>query len=176
MDPQLAKLDPKVAETFNRVMNTPVPPPSVKPLVQTPPSGMPTVAAPASPDAPVSPSLGGSQGGPPPSAAPPPPIVPPAPVQPQPEMPAEQTPSANPTETNPVGETTQPEPQSEPPKVVVVSSQETQVNSANSQVFSSKKKAGKVSPVIVVLGMTVFFLVYTLIWVKVFNIKLPFLP
>ncbi len=167
MDPQLAKLDPKLQETFNRVMNTPVPPPSVKPLVQTPPSGMPTVAAPASPD--------GSQGGPP-SAATPPPIVPPTPVQPQPEMPAEQTPNVNPAETNPTDETTQPEPQSEPQKVVVVPQQTAQIDSANSQVFSSKKKAGKVSPVIVVLGMTVFFLVYTLIWVKVFNIKLPFLP
>jgi len=38
------------------------------------------------------------------------------------------------------------------------------------------KKRSSVSPVIIVLGIIVFLLVYTLFWIKFFNIKVPFLP
>lgn len=50
------------------------------------------------------------------------------------------------------------------------------VPSSNSQIFSTKKKGGKISPAIIMLAAVVFFLVYTLVWLKIFNVKLPFLP
>lgn len=123
---QLSGLDPKVQETYHRVMSTPVPaaPPPAQP-VQTAPPAQPT--------------------------APPPVAPPPA----QAEAPAPQqiyTPSTAVSEPSPT------------------------VNVTNSQVFSSKKKAGHISPVVMIMGIAVFFVVYALVWVKIFNARLPFLP
>lgn len=153
MDPQLSKLDPKVAETFNRVMSIPIP---VKPLVQTAPSGMPNIPAPAVVPQPI--------------ATPPHPTAAPVPV-----APSIATPVSNPAPIQ--AQHSQPEATHMQPteqKVVVIPPN--QVDDKNSQIYSSKKKAGKVSPVILGLGVFVFFVVYTLVWVKVFNLSLPFLP
>lgn len=131
MDKQLSGLDPKLAETFNRVMSTPIPTPA--------PISTPIVIP-----APIQPSA----------------TINPIPIQAQQIMPVQPAPGP---ETE-VTTTTQPQ---QAPVVI---------NTTNSQVFSSKKKAGKVSPVILGLGGFVFLLVYTLIWVKVFGATIPFLP
>lgn len=37
------------------------------------------------------------------------------------------------------------------------------------------KKKTKILPILIILGVIMFFAVYTLVWIKVFNFKLPFL-
>lgn len=43
-------------------------------------------------------------------------------------------------------------------------------------VASKQKKKSQLSPVVIVLAAVVFIVVYTLVWVKIFNVQLPFLP
>lgn len=65
----------------------------------------------------------------------------------------------------------------EPMHATVPLSTTTPVHAPISQIHgfvAPKKKAG-ISPVILIVGGVVFVIVYTLIWVKVFNIPLPFL-
>ena len=129
---QLSGLDPKVQETYHRVMSTPTQP--AQP-VQTSPPAQPTAPPPAAPPAGQSP-LGSA-----------PPAQAEAPVPQQIYTPSTAV--------------------SEPPPTL---------NVTNSQVFSSKKKAGHISPVVMIMGIAVFFVVYALVWVKIFNARLPFLP
>lgn len=44
------------------------------------------------------------------------------------------------------------------------------------KVTEPKKAKGGISPVILIVGGIVFFAVYTLLWVTVFKIPIPFLP
>lgn len=39
-----------------------------------------------------------------------------------------------------------------------------------------KAKSGGISPTIIFLGLFVFFVVYSLFWLKFFNVSIPFLP
>jgi hypothetical protein len=39
----------------------------------------------------------------------------------------------------------------------------------------TEKKKGKVSPLIIALGLIVFLLIYTLVWIKYFGVPVPFL-
>lgn len=43
------------------------------------------------------------------------------------------------------------------------------------QVVANKKKEG-LSPILVGVAVILFFAAYTVIWIKVFNLKVPFLP
>jgi hypothetical protein len=43
------------------------------------------------------------------------------------------------------------------------------------QGFSAEKKKMKVSPVILVIGGIVFLIVYSIIWIKVFNLQVPYI-
>ena len=43
------------------------------------------------------------------------------------------------------------------------------------QVVVNKKKEG-LSPILVGVAVILFFAAYTIIWVKVFNLKIPFIP
>ncbi|MEX2007417.1 MAG: hypothetical protein WD992_01475 [Candidatus Levyibacteriota bacterium] len=132
MDKQLAGLDPKIQETYQRVMNTPTPVP-------------PATTAPSPAANPI-----------------------PAAEQPQVFTPQQATPAPPPVESANDGKKED---------VVTIQAPETStVNATNSQVFSSKKRAGKLSPIIMIMGIAVFFAVYTLVWVKVLGATLPFLP
>lgn len=44
-----------------------------------------------------------------------------------------------------------------------------------SQVVASKKREG-ISPILIAIAVILFFTVYSIIWIKVFNLKVPFLP
>ncbi len=162
---QLSGLDPKLQETFHRVMNTPTQPivggqsSTVIPAATANPLG--TIQPPLPAPLPPLTSLGTI----------PSPAIAPAPiVSPQPainQQPVQPTPFVAPTPT------ATPEKQ----EVIVISTEQPQqLNPTNSQVFSSRKKAGKISPVIMVLGGVIFFVVYALVWMKVFNAQIPFLP
>lgn len=37
------------------------------------------------------------------------------------------------------------------------------------------QKKGKISPILIIAGIVIFFVIYTVIWVKIFNIPIPFL-
>jgi len=139
MDKQLASLDPKVQETYHRVMSTPTQ--SVKPVQATP--QVPPVASP-------------------------PPAVPQAPTTPT--QPTQQAPEQ--VFTPQVAT----EARKEESVNVQVPTPPPTINETNSQVFNSRKKPGQISPVIMIMGVMVFFAVYTLVWVKIFNARLPFLP
>ncbi len=186
---QLSGLDPKLQETFHRVMNTPTQPvrqtPSVNSVGTSPlggasqnstvipaaPNTLGTVQVPPSAPLPPLAPLGTN---PPPIIAPPTVIVPPQPMimNQTPAQPSFQPSVPSTPFVPPVAVAT-------PPKdeVIVISSEQPkqQVNTANSQVFTSKKKATRVSPVIIILGAAVFFVAYTLIWIRVFNSQIPFL-
>ncbi|MCL5432792.1 MAG: hypothetical protein M1524_01605 [Patescibacteria group bacterium] len=71
------------------------------------------------------------------------------------------------------------------PQVSNVSSapQTTMVNSPSSTSASStfvskpgNAKSGGFSPVLIIFGLLIFFVVYALFWVKFFGISIPFLP
>ncbi len=46
--------------------------------------------------------------------------------------------------------------------------------SPQTHVVSPKKRG--VSPILIVLTAIIFFLVYAFVWIKIFNLKIPFLP
>lgn len=140
MDKQLSGFDPKVQETYKRVMGTPVPSATTQTSTPNP-----------------SPSIQPVQNTTQPTPA--------ATVQPTALTATMQN------VTTPAPEVVKKE------EVVTVQVPETPIVSVtNSQVFSSSKKAKKVSPIIVVLGIVVFFIVYTLVWVKILGAQIPFLP
>lgn len=58
-----------------------------------------------------------------------------------------------------------------PAPVVSTPVQETPQN----QVVANKKREG-LSPILVGVAVILFFAAYTIIWIKVFNLKVPFLP
>ena len=43
------------------------------------------------------------------------------------------------------------------------------------QVVTAKNR-GKLSPILIAVAVILFLIIYTLVWVKVFNLKIPFLP
>ncbi|MBI2195496.1 MAG: hypothetical protein HYU48_00415 [Candidatus Levybacteria bacterium] len=141
MDNQLAGLNPKLQETYNRVMNTPIQGvPPTQTTSQEQQSSAPLPPPPAQAASPA-PSEGQSQV-----------FTPQQPASQTVEVPAKEE------------------------IVTVQAPQEPIVDASNSQVFSSKKKAGQISPIVMVVGIVVFLAVYTLVWVKIFGASLPFLP
>lgn len=125
MDPKNpTDLDPKLKETYERVMGTVIP----NPPAQTPSDG---AQAPQSKPTsePIAPNLAAQTN--------------PAPIE------------SVPSETF--------QPTFVPPPAV----------SAQTQVFSTTKKS-KISPFILVLGAIAFFIIYLIIWVKVFGLHFLF--
>ncbi len=119
----------------------------------------------STPVPPVSPA-----GGPPPASSTPDPIptpmpsMPPAPEAPVP--PPAQTTPAPVMETPPTTEMHSAIPMPVAPKPI----------SAAIVGGAGKKKGGGIFPVILVLGGIIFLAVYTVFWIKFFNLKVPFLP
>ncbi len=159
MDPKQStapsgQLDPKLKEAYERVMGL-APNTSVQ---KTPATAQPAPT-------PI-------QSGPTTPAAPPPPqpvAAPPQPVQTQStvsSMPTMQTATA--PEKDVDGNITTPgQAKTEPLHVTT---------SVHGFVAGKQKKSGGLSPVVIVLAAIVFIVVYTLVWVKIFNVQLPFLP
>lgn len=147
MDPQkLAQLDPKLREAYQRVMGTPIPP-------------MPTPQ-------------------PKPEPAQPPVSEPhPAPSIPKPIAEPEPQPAINP---QPQTIPTQPasnfvQMSSEVASTPATASPNFTVPAPQTQTIVLKKKNGML-PVLFVIVALIFIAIYTLFWVKIFNLRLPFLP
>ncbi len=49
------------------------------------------------------------------------------------------------------------------------------VSKPQAQVVTAKKRGG-FSPILLVLAIVLFFIIYTIIWAVVFKLKIPFLP
>lgn len=151
MDPQkLSQLDPKLREAYQRVMGTVIPEPQA-PAVQAQTPAPPTPPAPDS--------------------------IP----TPQPTTPAEQPAIPSPTEpiqpaapeirVTPITEPDIPPPQ--PPTQTANFDQMNSEAAIQTQTPAVKKKR-VFMPILIVLGIVVFVVIYALIWTKIFNLKLPF--
>lgn len=126
---QLSQLDPKLRETYERVMGINAP-----------------QNIPPKPEAPLLPSQ-------------PEPNTPPPPQNPQ-SPPIPNTPNTSRvTSAFVAGETKI----SNPPPT-------------ETKPAEMKRSERKISPVVVVLGIAVFFIIYTFVWIKVFDLKIPLLP
>ncbi|HET9947228.1 MAG TPA: hypothetical protein VFQ63_04160 [Patescibacteria group bacterium] len=152
MDPKKpADLDPKLQETYDKLMNFQVP-------AQTP--GQP--AAPADPaiamQTPQTPPPADPMATPPAPSSPP---VAPTPTQATPAAPAPTIPPSQPMHhTMPAGD------------VPVITHSEEVPAEKPKQEFKAKKSG--ISPIVWVILGIIFVIVYTLVWVKIFNIQLPF--
>ena len=51
----------------------------------------------------------------------------------------------------------------------------TDTSKPQTQVVTAKNR-GRLSPVLIVVAVVLFFIIYTVIWTMVFKLKLPFLP
>lgn len=109
--------------------------------------------------------MGGPTPPPPPTANPnPDPVAPPPPVVPPPPMPGS---SASETvHIGPVGPAVMPPPMPTPTEAV---------KPYPNQVLHAEK-GSKISPLIIGVLVFVFLISYTFLWVRVFNLKIPFLP
>lgn len=151
MDPhqqQLNQLDPKLKEAYERVMG----------IGKIPPS--PPANPPVSPQSPL------GQGAADTSAER---VRTPLPISPIPIPPV--TPASTPPNQTPATGWTSPV----PPPAAAMPPVMPGKNAFGEHGFVAKKKS-TVSPVIIVLGVIVFLTVYTIFWIKFFNIKVPFLP
>ncbi len=154
MDPkQLAQLDPKLREAYDRVMGTNVAQPSQK----AEQSQSPEPIHPAQPAQPATPPVQSAHMEQPKSE-----VVMPQPTT-QPPLP-----SSEPQPYNPVHSQAPANP-SQPPSI------------GASMAFNAHKQTGKggkksmLSGIAIGLGVIVLLVAYTFIWVKVFNLSLPFL-
>ncbi|MEM4271329.1 MAG: hypothetical protein QXO70_04530 [Candidatus Pacearchaeota archaeon] len=67
-------------------------------------------------------------------------------------------------------------PHSSPASTTVSTHNETTSAPQNqNQVVIGKKKEGP-SPILIAIALLLFFIIYTLIWIMVFGVKIPFLP
>jgi hypothetical protein len=184
MDPKLSNIDPKLAEAYNRVMNTSsAPGSSQNPQI---PSPYPTPPAPQTP---------------PPQSQQPYQQVPPAPVEPQlPPQPIQNQQPQAPFPVQPIPVTN-----TAPVQTFVAGAAPVQTTPATSPVshnFSSNnlpgvdstvafnakdenknqgttspvKKKSRLIPLAVALGIVLMLTVYTFVWIMVFNVQIPFMP
>lgn len=157
MDPKTANLDPKLKEAYERIMGTAVPPPVQKVNTKTPgnPQAKPVESAPLQ-----TPKLQVHEVSPEPLNVPafePPPPLPP---QPQPEAPSNemiQSPVFNVSKDN----FSQP---LVPPADISGNNANTNLNE------TSPKKKGKFIKIFLLLGGLIFFVLYGVIWAKVFKL------
>ncbi len=166
MDPQkLSQLDPKLREAYQRVMGTSIPQPQVAPIqAQTPPPPpMPT------PD-------------PTPNPAPEPePIPNEAPAKKEDPTPSIQEPSVTQPEISPP-----PEPTAsnfvQMNSEVAAAPVTTETSSPNfsapiatpTQTIAVKKK-NSMMPILILIGGLILLIGYAYFWIKIFNLKIPFL-
>lgn len=157
MDPKTANLDPKLKEAYERIMGTAVPTPVQKVNTQTPgnPQAKPVESTPLQ-----TPKLQVHEVSPEPLNVPafePPPPLPP---QPQPEAPSNemvQSPVFNVSKNN----FSQPLP---PPADISENNTNTNLNEA------SPRKKGKFMKIFLLLGGLIFFVLYGVIWARIFNL------
>lgn len=161
MDPKTTTLDPKLKEAYERIMGTTVPSPAQKttPILNpqapiTPPTAKPT----QTPQAPLpqAPKLQVQEVTPEPlkiSTFEPPPPLPPNPTPQAPSNEMVQSPVFNPQKNpfvNPL-----------PPPADIMG-QDTNINAA--------KKKNNLKPIFLTLGGLIFFVIYGVVWAKVFNL------
>lgn len=155
MDPNAnTNLDPKLKDMYNKVMSTPVPPPVTAPSTATPPPA-PEPITPSNPTTPQT-SIPSAPTTPPETPTPPPPIP-----QPQPEA----QPST-PIQSGPTTEMHASIPMPVAPKPV----------SAAIIGGATKNKKMNIIPVLLAFVGIIFLGVYTVFWIKFFNLNVPFLP
>lgn len=164
MDPNTANLDPKLKEMYDKVMSTPV-----SPVGGPPPFGG---TPPPAPMQPAHNAFGIADAGGQPNQTPP---QMPAPAAPIPSQPQEPMP-------------TPPAPMPEYPQAPIQSEPTTQMHAAIPMPVapkpvsaaivggSTKKKGGSIFSIILALGGIIFLGVYSVFWIKFFNLKVPFLP
>ncbi len=162
MDPkqQLNQLDPKLKEAYERVMGAPVgTSPQSTPQPTTPP---PPVTTPPASSQPLPPP-------PPPPPAPPAQAVAQPPIMPQAAQPMQfAQPIPVPT-GNPFGQPpAQPQQQGQQPQ------QKQAKPGEASHGFVAGKKGLGISPIFLIVIGIIFLAVYTVFWLKFFNIPLPF--
>lgn len=157
MDPKtLQPIDPKLKETYERVMGTSLTPP---------------------------PSAGQNPPPPPPPVQPTPPIESKPPIQPQPQPKLYPPLQSNNNETPPLQ---QPSPQSTPlqhtekeavtppPNTPLTTPVVSEVKNNPTETTTERKR--RVPRVFLVLGGVVFLIAYAFFWLKFFNLSIPFLP
>ncbi|MEK7534272.1 MAG: hypothetical protein AAB600_02935 [Patescibacteria group bacterium] len=136
---KLNQLDPKLKETYERVMGT-----AIQPTPRTSPF-MPKPANPFPPTQPVTPQ----------------PIIQKPTIQSQPSQPIQSQSIQQPIQTF---------------KAKPLQAQPAQAQPIQRQQAQSLKKKNKILPVLVALGVIVLLIGYALFWIKIFNLKIPFLP
>lgn len=205
MDPkQSSQLDPALQQAYDRVMGTNVSAPADSATPGTPTPVDPTATTPPAPS--DTPTTTPSPADPSSTPVPDPnisaqtptdttPLVTPTtdvpsspvpttdnPVTPAPDMP---TIPADPSSTPPVSDVPPVPAPEEVPTIVNQEVVETPAPTPNVSMENTAsvkpqafvgKKGMKISPVILAVGGVAFLVVYTLVWVKVFNLQLPFLP
>lgn len=154
MDAQkLSQLDPKLRDAYQRVMGTVIPEPTVPNQSPTPPVNTPTTPTPNPTPQPAVP----------PVVDPQPVVNPQSTPQPTPE-PASQQPTSNFTQMN---STVAAAPALNSPNFSAPAAP-----IQNTAVF--KKKSG-LTPILFIIAGIFFIGIYTLFWIKIFNLQVPFL-
>lgn len=174
MDPKAsAQLDPKLQEAYNKIMgvslndnNAPITP-ATNPTPNTTPD--PTAPITTSADPTITPSPTPLQPVSPPDVA----TLPSEnslPVIPDNTSPTQQSPQS-------IVEASQPTPPTEEVNVTTEPTMATVENTASikSHAFVAKGGSMKISPAILIVGGIVFLILYTIIWIKVFNIPVPYI-
>lgn len=146
MDKKTQNLDPALKATYERVMGTNLSQPN---STTTPPQSTVPPTQTSTPPQPTTPFQN-------------PQAVPPAPTSPTP------TPAPSASYTPPQPTVTAP-PVSPAAKVVAAGSSDAKV------VAGGSKKSGGLSPILIAITVILFFSIYTLVWLFVFKVKLPFI-
>ena len=107
----------------------------------------------------------------------PPQTTPDTPMPTSPAMPADMTPPAMPSTPLPTPTEPSAPVNASPMETVSVGNTPTisYDNVTPTQGFSADKKKMKISPVILIIGGIVFLIVYSLVWIKVFNLQVPYI-
>ena len=152
MDPQKAsQLDPKIKEIYERVMNTPT-----KPLGSTAAANQPAVQKPRQNPSPIN-------------------------AQPQPQTPAggktqeQYGEPPKPPQAWPKQDQGKPDLRPQPKSSLFVAKNTADENPAGQDEEKEENKKGGIPAVILIMGIAVFLIVYALVWIKFFNVSLPFL-
>ena len=161
MDPKLSNLDPKLQDAYNRVMggtanvnNPPTPgqppaPPAQDPTAAQPIPQVPSPQPPAAPEPTPPPASTETQAPPP---APAETVKTPAPPAPNP-LPAGSIPGVNAT--------------------MAFNAEDSHKNVGTTPV---KKRGLHLMPLMIGFGILALIVVYTFVWIILFNVQVPFLP
>lgn len=114
------------------------------------------------------------------------PLGQPAPADPQPALNTSQTsmggsmfsttPESAPVTPTMTSPTPPAAPTATPGATVVINGTPTTHDGQAAHGMSAKKKGGSMMPLLLVFGAIIFIALYAIIWVKIFNIQVPFLP